>query len=289
MNYYAHTARDSDGTPDCNPAHWQPLSSHLHNVAVLAKQFAAPLGLAEEAELAGLLHDLGKYADGFQARLRNPAIHGINHWAAGTAAAAAFKAWSAAFAADGHHTGIPALNDTGAGPSLRETVQRFSDAKLRLELTGQCPENADELFGRFEKDGQRLPDISPHAIEDRFAEALRIRMTFSCLVDADFLDTERHFEPEKAGRRPVPGLQPGQALELLLNDLKVRPSDGPVNALRRQLLADCLRAAEKQPGSSPSPRLPAAAKRFRLSPLHSNTSTITTPRCGVTTRADFAG
>ncbi|MGO8682854.1 MAG: HD domain-containing protein [Limisphaerales bacterium] len=39
---------------------WQPLAEHLRNVANLAKQFAVPLGLPAEAELAGLLHDLGK-------------------------------------------------------------------------------------------------------------------------------------------------------------------------------------------------------------------------------------
>jgi hypothetical protein len=37
---------------------WQLLSTHLSNVASLAKQFAAPLNLTEEAGLAGFLHDL---------------------------------------------------------------------------------------------------------------------------------------------------------------------------------------------------------------------------------------
>ena len=83
VEYYAHTAELPDGTRDPNQDHWQPLSAHLRNVATLAKRLAAPLGLAAEAELVGLLHDLGKYTARFQARLRNPAIRGINHWAAG--------------------------------------------------------------------------------------------------------------------------------------------------------------------------------------------------------------
>src|SRR5882762_3741373 len=111
MIYYAHTAEDEEGRtlPACD-GHWQPLATHLRNVADLAKQFAKPLGFAAEAELAGLLHDLGKYAERFQARLRNPAaIHGVNHWAAGAVSGIENKLWSVAFAVDGHHTGIPAL------------------------------------------------------------------------------------------------------------------------------------------------------------------------------------
>jgi len=57
MEYYGHTAVDKDGRrlPE---THWQLLRDHLRNVAKLAKQFAEPVGLCSEAELAGLLHDL---------------------------------------------------------------------------------------------------------------------------------------------------------------------------------------------------------------------------------------
>src|SRR5437867_3387621 len=224
MKFYAHTAKDEQGKPlPESSGRWQPLAVHLRNVAELAEGFAAPLALEREAELAGFLHDLGKYAERFQARLSNAAIQGINHWAAGAARAAALKAWTVAFAGDGHHTGIPALNDNTTGPSLRETVEKFSDVTLRLELTGQCPESADELLTHFKEDGLQLPDISPRAIEDRFAEALRTRMIFSCLVDADFLDTERHFQSQQASDRGVPDLEPERALEILLDDLKAKP------------------------------------------------------------------
>jgi len=63
VKYYAHTAEGSDGEPDPDQGRWQLLSSHLRNVANLAKRFAAPLGLPDEAELAGMLHDLGKYRE----------------------------------------------------------------------------------------------------------------------------------------------------------------------------------------------------------------------------------
>jgi len=249
MKFYAHTAKDEQGKPVSeNSGKWQPLSNHLRNVADLAKTFAHPPSLKVEAEMAGLLHDLGKYTARFQERLRNPAIHGINHWAAGTAHAVALKAWAVAFTVDGHHTGMPALNNNEAGPSLRQTVEKFGDDGHRLELTGRCPENVADLLARFMQDRLELPIFSSRPIEDKFAESFRARMLFSCLVDADFLDTEKHFDVSQAGQRTVPDLQASHALEILLNSLKSKPLEGAVNALRRRLLDDCLCAAEKPPG-----------------------------------------
>ena len=249
MDFYAHTAEDANGRR-LPKAEWQLLKDHLRNVSALAAQFAAPFGASEEARIAGLLHDLGKYTERFQLRLRNPTIHGINHWAAGTAHAAALKAWAVAFADDGHHTGIPALNETEAGTPLRQTVSSFADASRRLELTGQCPEDVTALLARFQQDGLTLPPFSPRSVskEQRFEESLRTRMLFSCLVDADFLDTEKHFDASQTAKRVVPNLQPERALHILRQALEAKPADGPVNALRKFLLNDCLSAAVKSPG-----------------------------------------
>ena len=249
VKFYAHTAEGENGEalPESS-GKWQPLATHLRNVANLAKKFAAPLGLPAEAELAGLLHDLGKYSTRFQQRLRDPRIHGINHWAAGAVRARTMNAWAVAFAADGHHTGIPALNDNTASISLRQTVAKFTSLETRSELTGQCPEDLEELLTRFENDNLQLPPFSPSPIEDRFAEALRTRMLFSCLVDADFLDTEQHFNFTQSGLRTVPDLQPERALGILKKHLASKSSAGPVNALRKQLFDDCLEAAAKTPG-----------------------------------------
>src|SRR6266496_5995268 len=49
---------------------WQPLSSHLVNVAKCSRNFAETFALGEEGFLAGLLHDLGKYRRKFQLMIR---------------------------------------------------------------------------------------------------------------------------------------------------------------------------------------------------------------------------
>ena len=48
----------------------QTVLEHLEGTAALAEQFARPLGGGEQARLAGMLHDIGKYSEAFQAQTR---------------------------------------------------------------------------------------------------------------------------------------------------------------------------------------------------------------------------
>lgn len=248
MNFYAHTAEDKYGKPLLETSgKWQPLSAHLRRVAESAGVFAEPFGMSPEAETAGLLHDLGKYSDRFQERLRNPSIHGINHWASGTLAARELGYRLVPFAVDGHHTGIPSLKRDDPVRSLRNTLGSGSDPKAHQVITG-FSETCDDLLDRFEADGLQACKAHHAAKEKRFDEAFRIRMLFSCLVDADFLDTEKHFDSAVAASRSTLPLQPSAALDVLLTELHKKPSDSEVNRLRCELLADCLAAAENARG-----------------------------------------
>ena len=246
MNYYAHTAETATGERDPNKSRWQLLSTHLFNVAEWAEQFAAPFGLADEACLAGLLHDVGKYGERFQQRLENSSIKGINHWAHG-----AFAAWQSsricAFAVDGHHTGIPAARrDDDKIRCLANTLKDFK-AGGGINPNTNIAESLETLLERSRQDGLTIPTISQKEQFD-FVTALRTRMLFSCLADADFLDTEDHFDPERAKSRSVPSLAEETAFETVVKFLQGLPIDGQVNQARRQLLTDCLAAAEMEPG-----------------------------------------
>lgn len=235
---FAHTSKHSDGAPNPDESKWQLLRTHLANVALKAKEFAQAIGMAGEAELAGWLHDLGKYSKRFQARLRDPAIKGINHWAHGTEEAYKLSP-IVAYAVDGHHTGIPAATD------LRQTL-----LKLRADtnsITGY-EELLPTLLQALKDDGIQLPAAFPPASKDRFAEAMRVRFLFSCLVDADYLDTEQHFAPHKTPLRAPEGLEHSKALVQILDLLNSKADASSINQLRKQLLDDCLIAADKPKG-----------------------------------------
>lgn len=251
MEYYAHTAQGANGRPDKDRSRWQPVREHLSNVARIARRLADPLGLADKAELAGLLHDLGKYSKRFQERLNDNSIHGINHWSVGASVAFEMRVLEAAFAIEGHHTGIPAYleNDLESGlECLKERLLKLRDRNLAKEVNG-FGETTEELRSRFASENSKLPEVSSNAPCGRdFATALRSRMLFSCLVDADFLDTEAHYDPSQAGLRATLSLLPERALEILLAAVAAKRSESPINQLRHRLLADCLTMAASKPG-----------------------------------------
>ena len=180
MKFYAHTATQTDGTNDPNLDHWQLLSDHLRNVADLAERFAAPFGLAEEARLAGLLHDLGKYRNEFQAYLRGERGSSIEtqHAVFGAAWAAedGRALLAAALAVAGHHAG---LYDCG------DLAGMFAKPALCMKQT------IPVLIQRFESELGSLPPPArlPAWVIDEFSAEFYTRLIFSCLVDADRLDT----------------------------------------------------------------------------------------------------
>ena len=243
--YYAHSAPERKL--------WEPLQEHLWDVAERAARFAEPFGAAEEARFAGLLHDLGKYSDTFTLRLQGQE-RGLDHWSAGAWAALAalrLKGTAAALAIQGHHVGLQSPD------SLRE-LGRPDFARnhpLGLKLTETSFET---LVGRLETDGFTLPRFERSLFDPKGppgAGMLDARMLFSALVDADFLETEAHFQRGADGlkvhRTAGPELRPREALAILEGHLKElnRKSQAAsaVTDLRSHLLRACLEAGSLPP------------------------------------------
>ncbi|MEW6213526.1 MAG: CRISPR-associated helicase Cas3', partial [Acidobacteriota bacterium] len=228
-NFWAHT-KNSEGKPHL-------LSDHLRGVGNLARRFAeeANSQLAEAAEWAGLLHDLGKYRDEFQQYLRGEREGGTDTHHAIYGAALAYKLeWlGPAFVIAGHHAGLH---------NLDQMQSLVGDSKYR------AAERLPMIVERFEKEvGEVAKQITEpkFVINNEHRAEFYIRMLFSALVDADFLDTEAHHKC--AVRKSIP-FQPAVLLKLLIAEKESKSREGQINALRNRIFQQCLDAAVTEQG-----------------------------------------
>ncbi len=238
--YWAH----SSGPPGNGSKDWQLLAEHLEAVAQIASQLAAlalpgDLQFQADAHLAGLLHDFGKYTDKFQRRLtaQGPkcqhAIHGAM-LAAGEMNAPLHPLVSLSIA--GHHAGIPdwAGGESSLSQKLKQASFRSETKELRPRAASDCAWIKTALDALEEPSALRR-------IEKTEVD-LYTRMLFSCLVDADRLNT--------AGRAPEQApLGATEKLEMLLkhlDGLRRNASGGSIQALRDRVLHDCLAAADSE-------------------------------------------
>jgi CRISPR-associated endonuclease/helicase Cas3 len=229
MNFLAHT-ENAAGQPHL-------LKDHLRSVGILARQFAEtanPL-LAEPAQWAGLLHDLGKYRDEFQAYLRQERESSMEtHHAVYGAALAFQRRWPGlAFAIAGHHAGLHDLSKLQALVN-DEKYKAAECLPLLLERFTAEVGPPDEQFAE-----------PPFDRSQKTRAELYIRMLFSTLVDADFLDTEAHY----TGRlRESYELKTDALMGRLLAEKATKSSAGELNAIRNRNFQQCLDAAMLPPG-----------------------------------------
>ncbi len=240
--YYAHSLASS------SPSEWQHLNEHLENVARSAAIFAETFNAQSWALLLGENHDLGKGTNAWQAFLRRAnnisdefsefydghpthAFGGAQWLYRHSKEAGKLLAYCLA----GHHAGLPDWN--GGESALQNRLnQQFHEIVF--------PHSA--------------PDFPPHPTlifePDRLGFHLQffIRMLFSCLVDADFLDTEKFInEKEKAEHRgKYPGVKKLHHIFWENFNLMRKDADQTqlVNQQRELVLNDCLQAAEQEPG-----------------------------------------
>jgi len=183
--FYAHSR-------DTRIEEWQLLAEHLENVSKLAGNFAQSFGAREWGEITGLLHDAGKYSLEFQARLKGNNMK-IDHSTAGAQIAKEhFREYGylLAYAIAGHHGGLP---DGGS---------EANESSLWGRLCKELPHYEcfyDEI--NIEQKILRLNFGKP--TKPGFVLSFFIRMIFSCLVDADYLDTEQFYTKEKSLSRGV--------------------------------------------------------------------------------------
>jgi len=244
----AHVRKLPDGKWD---EHF--LDEHSLSVANLASEFAGQFNGVEWARLAGLWHDLGKYSNEFQHYIK--AVSGfdaeahiegkpgrVDHSTAG--ALHSMRCFGAhgrilAYLVAGHHAGLPdwSSSDTGA-----------SSLSQRLGVT------QDYLLDRIP--AQLIPQeiliqTKPATKSQGGSDGLHLwlRMLYSCLVDADFLDTEAFMDGDQAavrsGYRDLPGLL--DAFDQHMANMSASAEATAVNLIRADILHQCREKATLNP------------------------------------------
>lgn len=239
--YFAHS-KEGMGKAD-----WQRLKDHLHNTAKLAKELGKDAGVSELAYLVGMLHDIGKYAHGFQRRLEG-ASQRVDHATAG--AREILRLFPSdpqkpyvkllSYCLAGHHSGLP---DYG-NPSDLET-----DASLLARVTKKKLEDYSAFHSEIDTSALDFKPVRIKAIKGYpgFSASFLTRMVFSTLVDADWLETETYMN---GGEKPRGEYASISVLCQQFNEF-LRLFENPSSALnekRNEILNACIQKAAEAPG-----------------------------------------
>ncbi|MEE8058234.1 MAG: CRISPR-associated helicase Cas3' [Pseudomonadales bacterium] len=229
------------------------LEDHLIKVAGLAKSFVAGSDQAL-LEMAGRWHDLGKYQAQWQDYLKsksgyNPDAHieakaRVNHSTAGAIHAVKVLGDGfghiLAYLIAGHHAGLTDWDTAEAGRG-----------SLKYRLDSSAQEYVDALAAAPSERILKQREVTLPVVDQpsKFI-ALWMRMLFSCLVDADFLDTESFMDEGKAAHRGAfPDLSELQShFDREMQCLRKNSDDTPLNKVRNEIFQSCVDAARLEPG-----------------------------------------
>lgn len=253
------------------------LDDHLLAVGNLAADFASTFGAADWARLAGLWHDLGKYREGFQRYIRQScdpdshiegkvggrdkthsaagALHAMQTFALRFGRSGEIAARLLAYVIAGHHAGLAdwtaGLDDRLLGTRAPDSEREYREARDACAAT-----NPQILALPDEFDLRRNLEAIPGARGGNpLACALWVRMLFSALVDADFLDTEAFMDQRKARARE--GFETlddymrrlDAYLDAMVASVASRgEADSPVMRARAKVLRQCREKAALPPG-----------------------------------------
>ncbi|HEX3026868.1 MAG TPA: CRISPR-associated endonuclease Cas3'', partial [Clostridia bacterium] len=233
--YYAHTKFNPVTGENLSPDYWQPLLEHLQNVAAIAQQFGDSFGSGEIARICGLFHDLGKYSERFQRHLSeggNP----VDHSTAGAVELSKrldSLGFLLAYCVAGHHAGLP---DGGSAADTPDEPTLHARLRKKTESYDGYRQELDPLSQPYDL---RLP-IAPLG-QGGFSLSFYIRMLYSCLVDGDFLDTEKAMNGEIDRKIGEEISTLAVRLEQYIG--RFDNSDRPIDRMRTQILKSCVAKA----------------------------------------------
>lgn len=227
MKYIAH----KDGERE------QTIKEHLTGTARLAGQFAEKFGSKDWGYCGGMLHDIGKYSKEFQKKIQEDTNNMVDHATAGAQLCKEINLPVLDYCIAGHHAGLPDYGNTAERSSLCGRYKKKLCNYKAYQEEIKVPEVYTEPF-----------DLETVSNPD-FSISIFTRMIYSCLVDADFLDTEYFMRNGMVER------QSGQSMDVLLKKLGNHISDwlknndiDTVNGRRTEILRNCIEEGKRDRG-----------------------------------------
>lgn len=232
MKYLAHKNGERE----------QTVKEHLTGTVQLAGTFAAKFGKEDWGYCSGMLHDIGKYSVEFQKKIQEECNIQVDHSTAGARVCREKGGLypNLEYCIAGHHAGLPdygSVQDQASEPTLcgrrKKKIKDYHAYQNEIEIPPLTSLPFDPMKTK-----------NPH-----FAMSVFIRMLYSCLVDADFLDTERFMQEGKAER------DSGETIEILLEKLEDYISSwlqntelDTINGRRTEILKACLESGRRERG-----------------------------------------
>jgi len=234
LEYYAHSHENKEKP-------WQTMIEHLEQTAIIAEFNASKFNAGKFGYICGILHDIGKYSQEFQWKLRGNRLK-VDHSTAGAKEIMGLYGETygrlMSYCIAGHHSGLP---DYGTAASIEGTLYARLDKKVE---DYSAYKNQFDLISL--KPNLNLP-VRPIGGYQGFTLAFFIRMIYSCLVDADFIDTERYMSEILKPRGDNSSInQLNSRMAKFISEFSCDTTK--INVRRKEILQRCLNMSENKPG-----------------------------------------
>lgn len=240
--YISHIRKDDND----NIVAYQSNEDHSRSVAEMAKQFASEFGMGEFGYVMGMLHDKGKEKEEFQEYIQD--VNGIpNHkkytiegkahaYVGGRMAKNLYEHLYPilSYPIAGHHSGLDDYYPSNGSRGLKAKMEQ------EIPLDVENDDNNTEIH---------IPSFLPTLSINEVSHVTR--MLFSCLKDADCLNTEEFMSPETFALRTSPKATIVELLPLLenhLNKLSQQACDTEVNRIRKLIQNYCREKSTSEKG-----------------------------------------
>ena len=211
MEYIAHSMN-----LECKT---QTMKQHMDGVAKIMCSFALSPEFYDIYSYCGQMHDFGKYSDAFQKYIRGNGDK-APHAKWGALHAKNNRLINIAIAIYGHHAGLANRDEMFETLNLQNLTYLDAIKQNSINDHFQIPLCSNDSFNR---------------IETVTEKELFVRLLFSALVDADSLDTERHFREKEYESRPCKQLSVDELLSALNVKLQSFKQNSELNKLRTEV------------------------------------------------------